>query len=135
MAAAFTVLVAFLLVSRLPVYSGKNVRIRGDRVLPVILPDLLANLARNPRALWRVGQLARRADLTRELEQLKARELPVVVLWSARDGVIPKPSFDALSEVVAQVRAGAIDCATVRGAPAADRSSTVRPRTAGGTTP
>ena len=54
------------------------------------------------------------------------------VLWA---DWTPKPSFDALSEVVAQVRAGAIDCATVRGAPAADRSSTVRPRTAGGTTP
>ncbi len=36
-AAAFTVLVAFLLVSRLPVYSGKSVKIPGDRVLLVIL--------------------------------------------------------------------------------------------------
>ena len=34
---AFTVLVAFLLVSRLPVYSGKKLRIRRDRVLPLIL--------------------------------------------------------------------------------------------------
>ena len=33
----FTVLVAFLLVSRLPVYSGKKIRIPGDRVLPLIL--------------------------------------------------------------------------------------------------
>jgi CDP-diacylglycerol--serine O-phosphatidyltransferase len=39
--AAFTVLVAFLLVSRLPVYSGKSVRIPGDRVLPVILAVVL----------------------------------------------------------------------------------------------
>ncbi|MBZ9823049.1 phosphatidylcholine/phosphatidylserine synthase [Mesorhizobium sp. CA4] len=37
----FTVLVAFLLVSRLPVYSGKSVKIPGDRVLPVILGVLL----------------------------------------------------------------------------------------------
>jgi len=36
-ATAFTVLVAFLLVSRLPVYSGKSVKIPGDRVLLVIL--------------------------------------------------------------------------------------------------
>ncbi len=33
----FTVLVAFLLVSRLPVYSGKTVKVPGDKVLPVIL--------------------------------------------------------------------------------------------------
>lgn len=36
-ASAFAVLVAFLLVSRLPVYSGKKIRIRRDRVLPLIL--------------------------------------------------------------------------------------------------
>jgi len=37
-ASAFTVLVAFLLVSRLPVYSGKSLgRIRRDLVLPVLL--------------------------------------------------------------------------------------------------
>lgn len=40
-AAAFTVLVAFLLVSRLPVYSGKSAKIPGDRVLPVILAVVL----------------------------------------------------------------------------------------------
>ncbi|PZN52976.1 MAG: CDP-diacylglycerol--serine O-phosphatidyltransferase [Proteobacteria bacterium] len=39
--AAFTVLVAFLLVSRLPVYSGKSAKIPGDRVLPVILGVVL----------------------------------------------------------------------------------------------
>jgi CDP-diacylglycerol--serine O-phosphatidyltransferase len=39
--AAFTVLVAFLLVSRLPVYSGKSAKIPGDRVLPVILAVVL----------------------------------------------------------------------------------------------
>jgi CDP-diacylglycerol--serine O-phosphatidyltransferase len=40
-AAAFTVLVAFLLVSRLPVYSGKSAKIPGDRALPVILAVVL----------------------------------------------------------------------------------------------
>ncbi|WP_140703121.1 CDP-alcohol phosphatidyltransferase family protein [Mesorhizobium sp. B2-8-5] len=40
-ASGFTVLVAFLLVSRLPVYSGKSVKIPGDRVLPVILGVVL----------------------------------------------------------------------------------------------
>lgn len=38
---AFTVLIAFLLVSRLPVYSGKSLKIPGDRVLPVILAVVL----------------------------------------------------------------------------------------------
>jgi len=33
----FTVLIAFLLVSRLPVYSGKSLKIPGDRMLLVIL--------------------------------------------------------------------------------------------------
>lgn len=37
LAAAFAILVAFLLVSRLPVYSGKSLRIPGDKVPPVIL--------------------------------------------------------------------------------------------------
>jgi CDP-diacylglycerol--serine O-phosphatidyltransferase len=36
-ASAFTILVAFLLVSRLPVYSGKKIGIPGDKVLPLIL--------------------------------------------------------------------------------------------------
>ncbi|WP_442920323.1 CDP-alcohol phosphatidyltransferase family protein [Mesorhizobium sp. WSM4983] len=40
-ASGFTVLVAFLLVSRLPVYSGKSVKVPGDRVLPVILGVVL----------------------------------------------------------------------------------------------
>lgn len=40
-AVAFTILVAFLLVSRLPVYSGKSLKIPGDRVLLVILAVVL----------------------------------------------------------------------------------------------
>lgn len=40
-AAGFTVLVAFLMVSRLPVFSGKKLRMRGDRVLPTLLGAVL----------------------------------------------------------------------------------------------
>jgi CDP-diacylglycerol---serine O-phosphatidyltransferase len=40
-ASAFTIMVAFLLVSRLPVYSGKKIRVPGDRVLPLILGCVL----------------------------------------------------------------------------------------------
>lgn len=40
-ASAFTIMVAFLLASRLPVYSGKKIRVPGDRVLPLILGCVL----------------------------------------------------------------------------------------------
>lgn len=70
------------------------------KVLPVILEDALPNLIRNPLSLWKVGQLARRADLTRELEELKARGLPITVLWGEGDHIIPKPSFDALCAAI-----------------------------------
>ncbi|MBA3448061.1 MAG: CDP-diacylglycerol--serine O-phosphatidyltransferase [Pseudaminobacter sp.] len=40
-ASGFTVLVAFLLVSRLPIYSGKKFRVPGDKVLPLILGAVL----------------------------------------------------------------------------------------------
>jgi pimeloyl-ACP methyl ester carboxylesterase len=70
------------------------------RVLPVLLEDAVPNAVRNPRALWRVAQLARRADLTPELEELKARKLPVVVLWGDKDQIIPRASFDALCQAI-----------------------------------
>jgi pimeloyl-ACP methyl ester carboxylesterase len=71
-------------------------------VLPVILEDAVPNLLRNPRAMWRVAGLARRADLTRELEALKERRMPVTVLWGGEDEIIPKASFDALCVALGQ---------------------------------
>src|SRR5438034_1400744 len=70
------------------------------RVLPVVLEDAIPNLVRNPRAFWKVAGLARRADLTGELEELKARGLPVVVLWGEKDGIIPRASFEALCAAI-----------------------------------
>jgi pimeloyl-ACP methyl ester carboxylesterase len=70
------------------------------RVLPVVLEDALPNLLRNPWNLWRVGNLARQADLTEELEELKRRRVPVVVLWGEDDRIIPKASFDALCAAI-----------------------------------
>lgn len=70
------------------------------RVLPVILEDALPNLLRNPRAMWRVAHLARRADLTPELEALRARGLPVAVVWGDGDRIIPRPAFEALCAAV-----------------------------------
>ena len=70
------------------------------RVLPVILEDALPNLLRNPRAMWKAANLARTADLTEELEELRRRRLPVVVLWGEQDRIIPRPSFDALCAAI-----------------------------------
>jgi pimeloyl-ACP methyl ester carboxylesterase len=73
---------------------------QATRVLPVVLSDAVPNLMRNPRAFAKVANLARRADLRAELEEIKARETPVTVLWADRDGVIPRESFDALCAAV-----------------------------------
>jgi hypothetical protein len=70
------------------------------RVLPIILEDALPNAVRNPLALWRIGNLARRADLTAELDSLKESKLPVVVLWGDKDAIIPRASFDALCAAI-----------------------------------
>jgi pimeloyl-ACP methyl ester carboxylesterase len=80
------------------------------RVLPVILSDLVPNVVRNPRAFWHAAGLARTADLTAELEELKRREVPIVVLWGERDEVITRASFDALCAAVGEER-----CVTVPG--------------------
>jgi len=73
---------------------------QATRVIPVVLEDALPNMIRNPRSVVRVGQLARRADLRPELEELRARGTPVTVLWGSRDGIIPKESFEALCVAV-----------------------------------
>lgn len=72
------------------------------RILPVVLEDAVPNLVRNPRAFWKVAGIARRADLTKELEDLKAGHMPVVVLWGESDRIIPRASFSALCEAIGQ---------------------------------
>ena len=69
---------------------------QATRVLPVMVEDFVPNLVRNPRAMVRVANLARRADLRAELEQLRDRGLPITILWATRDGIIPRESFEAL---------------------------------------
>jgi len=68
------------------------------RVLPVILEAAVPNALRDPRAFWHAAMIARYADLTGELQELKARRLPVVVLWGERDELVTRASFDALCE-------------------------------------
>lgn len=69
---------------------------QASRVLPVIAEDLLPNIVRHPRAMVKVANLARRADLRSEVEALRDRGLPITIIWGTRDGVIPRESFEAL---------------------------------------
>lgn len=69
---------------------------QATRVLPVIAEDLIPNLVRHPRALLKVANLARRADLRAELETLRDQGKPITIIWASRDGVIPRESFEAL---------------------------------------
>lgn len=69
---------------------------QATRVLPVLVEDFIPNLVRNPRAIARVANLARRADLRSEVEDLRKAGLPITILWGSRDGVIPRESFEAL---------------------------------------
>jgi len=66
------------------------------RVLPVIVSEVVGNLVRDPRSFWRAAGIARRADLTLELDALRRRRLPVVVLWGQRDHLITRDSFEDL---------------------------------------
>ena len=69
---------------------------QATRVLPVVVEDLLPNLMRNPRAIVKVANLARRADLRKELEEMRDAGLPITIIWATRDGIIPRESFEAL---------------------------------------
>ena len=66
------------------------------RVLPVVAADAVTNALRHPGALWRVGGLAREANLVAELEDLKDRRLPVVILWGREDKVVPWACAESL---------------------------------------
>lgn len=73
--------------------------IAGGAVVPVlraILEDAVPNFATNPLALWQAAGLARRADLTGELAEISAAGVPVTVVSSHGDLVIPRASFEAV---------------------------------------
>jgi pimeloyl-ACP methyl ester carboxylesterase len=79
------------------------------RVLPVVAQDLASNLLRNPAGIWRVGRLAAGADLSAELIELKARKLPMVIVWGAGDRFLPRLALQSLQQVTDA------DCLTVSG--------------------
>ncbi|QBR91800.1 alpha/beta fold hydrolase [Nocardioides euryhalodurans] len=70
------------------------------RVLPVIASDAVRHALLRPGTLWRVGRLAREAELGMELEELKRRRLPVAVLWGREDAVIPWACAESLIEAL-----------------------------------
>ena len=53
--------------------------------------------------------MARRADLTTELEELKRRRFPVVVLWGRRDKIITQDSFDTMCEALGDATVMTVD--------------------------
>jgi pimeloyl-ACP methyl ester carboxylesterase len=75
---------------------------QARRVLPIIVAEVLPNLFREPRAFWQAAGLARRADLTPELDVLRQRRLPVVVLWGQRDQLITRHSFEDMCKALGQ---------------------------------
>lgn len=66
------------------------------RVLPVIAEDLVPNLRRNTRAVWRAANLARKAALEPELAELRRRGLPVIILWGQSDRLLSALALDSL---------------------------------------
>lgn len=56
--------------------------------------SFLKNLTRDPFRFASTALIAVTAQLQREMENLAAGDLPVSVLWSDRDGVIPMSAFD-----------------------------------------
>ena len=83
---------------------------QARRVLPVIVGEAVSNLVRDPRSFWRAAGVARRADLTAELDTLRRRRLPVVVLWGPRDHLITRDSFEDMCRAL-----GGPDVVTVPG--------------------
>ena len=69
---------------------------QARRVLPVIVAEALPSLVRDPRAFWSAAGVARRSDLTVELDEIRRRGLPVVVLWGRNDRLVTKDSFEAM---------------------------------------
>ena len=80
------------------------------RVLPVIASDAVPNAVLHPEVMWHVGRLARDADLTGELERLKRRRLPVVILWGRQDKVVTWACAESL-----RIALGASEVVTVPG--------------------
>ena len=69
-------------------------------VVPVIARDMVRNFTRDPLGFMRVGRLAGSANLLVELDELRRRELPVIILWGDEDKVLPLASMQAMVDAV-----------------------------------
>ncbi|MCU1376009.1 MAG: Alpha/beta hydrolase fold [Actinomycetia bacterium] len=69
-------------------------------VLQAISSDVVANVLRRPLGLWRAAGLARRADLTEELADLRSSGMPMLAIGTDGDSVIPQAAFLALCAAV-----------------------------------
>lgn len=68
------------------------------RVLPAVLGAAVPNLVSNPLAMWRVGEFVRRAHLLDEIAAVSRRGMPLTVVWSDRDRLVPHAGFSALCQ-------------------------------------
>jgi pimeloyl-ACP methyl ester carboxylesterase len=67
-----------------------------SRVVPAVLGGALPNLLQNPAAMWRVAGIARRADLVDQAATVARRGVPLTIVWSDRDRLVPYASHAAL---------------------------------------
>lgn len=81
-------------------FSREFAVLEGVETLGAAARDVLTNVMTNPFVLAHAGELARDADLTAELAELRTRGLPVLALTSERDEVIPAEAFGTLVEAV-----------------------------------
>jgi len=82
---------------------------QARRVLPVVLTEAAGNLARDPRSFVRAAGLARNANLLEELDELKQRRLPVVVLWGERDHIVTRDAFEEMCMTLGQPKSVTVE--------------------------
>lgn len=73
--------------------------VASERTLPTlraIAEDCLPNLVLNPGGVWRAAAMARRADLVATLDGVRAAGVPVTVVSSEGDLIVPRASFEEL---------------------------------------
>jgi pimeloyl-ACP methyl ester carboxylesterase len=80
------------------------------RMLPTLAEDFIPNVLTNPLGMLRTGTFIRRADLVAEVGAIARRGVPVQVVWSDRDGLVPRSAFDDLRH------AAGVDGVVVEGA-------------------
>ena len=82
---------------------------QARRIIPAVFGEAIGNLVRDPLSVVKAADLARRADLRRELEELKRRRLPVVVLWGSRDQLITRDAFEEMCELLGRPQAVTVE--------------------------